>query len=53
LLVNPYDVTGTAARMHEALCITSEERRARTEELAKAAAALPPSAWLAAQLTAL
>src|SRR5437763_5919776 len=53
LLVNPYDVTGTAARMHEALCMTSDERRTHTEQLAKAASALPPSAWLAAQLAAL
>ena len=53
LLVNPYDVTSTAARMHEALCMTTDERRTHTEALAKAAGALPPSAWLAAQLTAL
>ena len=30
--------------------MTSDERRKHTEHLAKAAAALPPSAWLAAQL---
>jgi trehalose 6-phosphate synthase len=53
LLVNPYDVSGTAARMHEALCMSPEERRAHTDRLAKTAAALPPSAWLAAQLAAL
>jgi trehalose 6-phosphate synthase len=53
MLVNPYDVTGTAARMHEALAMTTDERRAQTERLAKTATALPPSAWLAAQLDAL
>jgi trehalose 6-phosphate synthase len=53
LLVNPYDVSGTATRMHEALCMSADERRAHTDKLAKTAAALPPSAWLAAQLDAL
>jgi trehalose 6-phosphate synthase len=53
LLVNPYDVSGTATRMHEALCMSGDERRDHTEKLAKTAAALPPSAWLAAQLDAL
>ena len=53
LLVNPYDVTGTATRMHEALSMTSDERRQHTERLAKTATGLPPSAWLAAQLNAL
>jgi trehalose 6-phosphate synthase len=53
LMVNPYDVSGTAAAMHEALLMGSEERRARTERLAKVATALPPEAWLAAQLQAL
>ena len=53
LLVNPYDVRGTAMRMHEALCMAAADRRAHTDRLAKAATALPPLAWLTAQLDAL
>jgi len=53
LLVNPYDVSGTAARLHEALTMPTAERRDRTTRLAKGATALPPAAWLAAQLDAL
>jgi trehalose 6-phosphate synthase len=50
LLVNPYDVTGTAAAMHEALTMPPDERRGRCERLAKAAVALPPREWMRAQL---
>ena len=50
LLVNPYDVSGTAQAMHQALSTPAEERKSRTERLAKTATALPPNAWLAAQL---
>lgn len=53
LLVNPYDVTGTAAAMHEALTLPVEERRARRERLAKGAVALPPREWMRAQLDGL
>jgi trehalose 6-phosphate synthase len=53
LLVNPYDVTGTAAAMHEALTMPVEERRARRERLTKAAVALPPREWMRAQLDGL
>jgi trehalose 6-phosphate synthase len=53
LLVNPYDVTGTAARMHEGLSMSQTDRVERTERLAEAATALPPAAWLDAQLAAL
>jgi trehalose 6-phosphate synthase len=53
LLVNPYDVTGTAARMHEGLSMSQSDRVERTERLAEAATALPPAAWLDAQLAAL
>jgi trehalose 6-phosphate synthase len=53
LLVNPYDVSGTAAAMHEALTMAPDERRQRSERLAKAAVALPPREWLRAQLDAL
>ncbi|HET6817804.1 MAG TPA: trehalose-6-phosphate synthase [Mycobacteriales bacterium] len=53
LLVNPYDVSGTAAAMHEALTMPPDERRQRSERLAKGAVALPPREWLRAQLDAL
>jgi trehalose 6-phosphate synthase len=50
LLVNPYDVSQTAEALHTALLQTPVERRERTARLAAAATALPPAAWLAAQL---
>jgi trehalose 6-phosphate synthase len=53
LIVNPYDVSGTAQAMHEALVMPAAERAERTARLRRAATALPPSAWLAAQLAAL
>ncbi|SEK23932.1 alpha,alpha-trehalose-phosphate synthase (UDP-forming) [Nonomuraea pusilla] len=53
LLVNPYDVTGTAAALHRALVMPEDERRRRGERLREAATALPPDRWLAAQLDAL
>ncbi len=53
LLVNPYDVSQTAEAMHEALMMPAAERLARCERLADAATAMPPRAWLAAQLQAL
>jgi trehalose 6-phosphate synthase len=53
LLVNPYDVTGTAAAMHAALTMPPEERRERRERLAKAAVSLPPREWMRAQLATL
>jgi trehalose 6-phosphate synthase len=53
LVVNPYDVTGTADALHTALSMTRGERRARCERLATAAAALPPQRWFAEQLDAL
>jgi trehalose 6-phosphate synthase len=53
LLVNPYDVTGTARAMHEALTMTDSERTRRAAALAQAAAALPPKQWFADQLAAL
>ncbi|RZS87568.1 trehalose 6-phosphate synthase [Motilibacter rhizosphaerae] len=50
LLVNPYDVSGTAAALHAALGMDDEERARRTRELVDAATALPPGQWLAAQV---
>ena len=53
LLVNPYDVSATAAAMHQALLMPDDERRRRCAALAAAAAANAPSHWLTAQLDAL
>ncbi|MEU9036238.1 trehalose-6-phosphate synthase [Streptomyces sp. NPDC048352] len=53
LTVTPYDVSATAAALHEALSMPPEERTARTKRLAAAATTLPPSAWFTAQLEAL
>jgi len=50
LLVNPYDVTGTADAMHAALTLPADERRERCDRLAKASVALPPREWMRAQL---
>ncbi|MFE0605732.1 trehalose-6-phosphate synthase [Streptomyces sp. NPDC058892] len=53
LTVNPYDVSATAEALHAALSLPDAERAERTERLASAATALPPSAWFKAQLAAL
>jgi trehalose 6-phosphate synthase len=53
LVVNPYDVSGTAIAMHEALAMSPEDRRKASKQLAECATALPPGAWMRAQLDAL
>jgi trehalose 6-phosphate synthase len=53
LMVNPFDVSGTARALHEALIMTYEQRQRRAAALARAASALPPAQWFADQLTAL
>ncbi|WP_299535532.1 trehalose-6-phosphate synthase [uncultured Streptomyces sp.] len=53
VVVNPYDVTGTAEALHEALSMDDDERAARSERLAAAATALPPQQWFLEQLDAL
>jgi trehalose 6-phosphate synthase len=53
LLVNPYDISETAAALHEALAMPDAERRRRTQALAATAAASPPARWLGAQLASL
>jgi len=53
LLVNPYDVSETAAALHRALAMPEAERRRRTEALAATAAASPPARWLGDQLASL
>ncbi|MEW2292145.1 trehalose-6-phosphate synthase [Streptomyces sp. NPDC006743] len=50
LVVNPYDVAGTAAALHEALSMPGTERSERTGRLAAAATALPPAQWFLDQL---
>jgi len=51
--VNPYDVTATAAAMHEALSQTPAERAAQCARLAALGGALPPQKWFSDQLDAL
>jgi trehalose 6-phosphate synthase len=53
ITVNPYDVTGTATALHEALSMRPEECAERTKRLAAAATALPPARWFLDQLDAL
>jgi trehalose 6-phosphate synthase len=53
LMVNPFDVSGTARALHEALTMPYEQRQRRAAALARAASALPPAQWFADQLTAL
>ncbi len=50
LMVNPFDVSGTADALDAALSMDKAERAERTARLAAAATALPPERWLAAQL---
>jgi trehalose 6-phosphate synthase len=53
LLVNPYDVSGTADALDAALRMPVAERRERTDRMVKVAARLPPAQWLTDQVTAL
>ncbi|MFF3415065.1 trehalose-6-phosphate synthase [Streptomyces sp. NPDC002698] len=48
--VNPYDITGTARALHEALGMQPGERAERTKRLTAAATALPPAQWFLDQL---
>jgi trehalose 6-phosphate synthase len=52
-LVNPYDVGETARALHDALSTPRAVRAERSARLATAATALPPAAWLQAQLASL
>ncbi|MGW2554006.1 alpha,alpha-trehalose-phosphate synthase (UDP-forming) [Streptomyces sp. NPDC001635] len=51
--VNPYDIGGMAAALHEALSMGTGERAERTKRLAAQATALPPARWFLDQLAAL
>ncbi|HEY6312789.1 MAG TPA: trehalose-6-phosphate synthase [Streptosporangiaceae bacterium] len=53
LLINPYDVSETAAALHQALTMPDAERRQRSAALAATAAASPPARWLGDQLASL
>ncbi|MDT0441978.1 alpha,alpha-trehalose-phosphate synthase (UDP-forming) [Streptomyces johnsoniae] len=53
LLVNPYDIAGTAEALHLALSMDADERDRRTKRLSAAATALPPQTWFLEQLAAL
>ena len=53
IVVNPYDVVGTARALHSALTMPLDERAERTKRLAAAATALPPAQWFLDQLRAL
>ncbi|MFM9590074.1 alpha,alpha-trehalose-phosphate synthase (UDP-forming) [Streptomyces scabiei] len=53
VVVNPYDVVGTAAALHEALSLSADERAERGKRLVAAATALPPTQWFLDQLRAL
>jgi trehalose 6-phosphate synthase len=53
LMINPFDITETAAALQEALLMPDSERIRRSRSLAAAGSAVPPSAWFASQLAAL
>ncbi|MDO0934119.1 trehalose-6-phosphate synthase [Streptomyces sp. DG2A-72] len=53
ITVNPYDVTGTAEALYEALTMPAGERGERTKRLSAAATSLPPAQWFLDQLDAL
>lgn len=53
IMVNPYDVSGTADAIHRALTMPEDERARRCRGLVDAATALTPEKWFADQLAAL
>jgi trehalose 6-phosphate synthase len=53
IVVNPYDIRGTAEALHAALGMPAGERAERSKRLAAAATALPPAQWFLDQLRAL
>ncbi|MEV5874143.1 trehalose-6-phosphate synthase [Streptomyces sp. NPDC052101] len=53
LVVNPYDIEGTARALHSALSMPEGERTERSKRLSAAATALPPARWFLDQLHAL
>jgi trehalose 6-phosphate synthase len=53
IVVNPYDVTGTADALHAALSTDRITRQAHCERLAELGGALPPQLWFTRQVQAL
>jgi trehalose 6-phosphate synthase len=53
LLINPYDVSETAAALHQALAMPDAERQRRSAALAATAATAPPARWLQDQIASL
>ncbi|WP_438292534.1 alpha,alpha-trehalose-phosphate synthase (UDP-forming) [Streptomyces sp. HUAS TT7] len=53
IVVNPYDITGTAAALHAGLSMAEGERAERTKRLAAAGTAVPPRRWFLGQLEGL
>jgi trehalose 6-phosphate synthase len=53
ILINPYDVSGTAEALHQALLMPDAERLRRGTLLANKCSAEPPDKWFAAQVNAL
>ena len=53
LLINPYDISETAAALHQALAMPDAERQRRSAALAATAAAAPPARWLEDQIASL
>jgi trehalose 6-phosphate synthase len=52
IVVNPFDVVGTAEALHHALTLEPSERRTRNEKLRAVATARTPAEWLDAQIAA-
>jgi trehalose 6-phosphate synthase len=52
IIVNPFDVVGTADALHRALQLPRGERARRAEAMREGAVRLPPTEWFRAQLDA-
>jgi trehalose 6-phosphate synthase len=52
LIVNPFDVVGTAEALDRALRLPVEQRAGSAKRMRDAAVRLPPTAWFRAQLDA-
>jgi trehalose 6-phosphate synthase len=53
LIINPFDVSGTADALHRALLLPQPERAERAARMRQAAVRLPPADWFRVQLDAL
>ena len=52
IIVNPFDVVGTADALHRALRMSADDRTERAGRMRQAAVRLPPTEWFRAQLDA-